>query len=65
MKESPTILMATDGGAKVLNRSLGFVLIHPKSNVLLTCYGQPAKHDPLAFPSEDCVFLLCGLRKFS
>ena len=57
MKESPTILMATDGEAIALKGSLRFVLADPESKVLLTCYGQPAGHDPLSFQSEAYVFL--------
>ena len=45
MKESPIILMGTDGGEKALKGSLVFVLTNPKSNVLLTCYGKPAPDD--------------------
>lgn len=49
MKEISLIMMATNGGAKAFKESLGFVIIESESKVLLSCYEQPIRHDPLTF----------------
>ena len=57
LKTTGTIYIATDGGAIPFKGSLGFVLADKEGNILLTCYGQPAGHDPLSFRAEICAFL--------
>ena len=57
LKESPTILISTDGGVKALKGSIGFILTNPASNVLLTYYRQPVGHNTLSCWSETCIFL--------
>ena len=47
--------MATDGRA--IYYKGGFVLTSAESTVLLSCYEQPAGHNPLSFRSEACAFL--------
>ena len=49
--------MATDGWAIKHKGSFGFILTNTDGTTLLSCYGQPAGHDPLPFWSEACVFL--------
>ena len=49
--------MATDCGAIKHKGSLSFILTTNDDIVLLSCYGQPAGHDPLLFRSEACAFL--------
>ena len=49
--------IATDGGAVQFKGSLGFVIADEDANILATCFGQPAGHDPLSFRSEICAFL--------
>ena len=43
------IMMVIDGGAKAFKGPLGFIITDSESKVLLSCYGQPAGHDPLSF----------------
>ena len=57
LKTTGNILIATDGGAIPFKGSLGFVLADECGIILLSCYGQPAGHDPLSFRSEICAFL--------
>jgi hypothetical protein len=57
LKSSRKALVATDGGAFQFKGSLGFILADDDANILVTCFGQPAGHDPLSFWSEICTFL--------
>ena len=57
IKSPKRITLATDGGAIPLKGSLGFVVANEDGTILLTCYGQPAGHDPLSFRSEICALL--------
>jgi len=57
LKSTRKALIATDGGAIPYKGSLGFVLADDDANILVTCFGQPAGHDPLSFRSEICAFL--------
>ena len=49
--------MPTDRGAIKHKGSIGFILTTKNGTKLLSCYGQPAGHDPLSFRSEACAFL--------
>ena len=57
LKATGTVYVATDGGAIPFKGSLGFVLADAEGTIYLSCYGQPAGHDPLSFRSEICAFL--------
>mgnify|MGYP002632820832 CR=1 FL=1 len=57
LKSTKKVLIATDGGAIPMKGSIGFVLADDDGNILLTCFGQPAGHNPLSFRSEICAFL--------
>ena len=57
LKTTGKIPTATDGGAIPFKGSLGFVLADAEGTILLTCYGQPARHAPLSFRLEICAFL--------
>jgi hypothetical protein len=56
-KTTSKALIATDGGAIPYKGSIGFVLADGEGNLLVSCFGQPAGHDPLSFRSEICAFL--------
>ena len=57
MKTTSKIIMATDGGAVKHKGSIGFILTTKTGTELLSCYGQPAGHDPLSFRFEAFAFL--------
>ena len=57
LKSEQKVHIATDGGAIPYKGSLGLVLADEDGVILVSCYGQPAGHDPLSFRSEICAFL--------
>jgi hypothetical protein len=57
LKSKKKVLIATDGGAIPMKGSIGFVIADEDGNILLTCFGQPARNNPLSFRSEICAFL--------
>jgi hypothetical protein len=57
LKSIRKVFVATDGGAIPRKGSLGFVIADDEGNIMATCFGQPAGHDPLSFRSEICAFL--------
>jgi hypothetical protein len=57
LKSIRKVFVATDGGAIPFKGSLGFVIADDEGNIMATCFGQPAGHDPLSFRSEICAFL--------
>ena len=48
------LLIATDGGAVPRKGSLGFLITDSNGEPFITCYGQPAGHDPRSYRSEIC-----------
>ena len=57
LKETKTIILGTDGGAKAFKGSIGFVITDAEHKSLISCYGRTAGHDPLSFRTEACAFL--------
>ena len=57
LKDTKTIIMGTDGGAKAFKGSIGFVITDAKHKSLISCYGRTAGHDPLSFRTEASAFL--------
>ena len=57
LKDTKTIIMGTDGGAKAFKGSIGFVITDAKHKLLISCYGRTAGHDPLSFQTETSAFL--------
>ena len=56
-KATKKIIMATDGGVKVFEGSLGFVIIDSKNKVLISCYGRAAGRGSLSFRTKASAFL--------
>ena len=48
------LLIATDGGAVPRKGSLSFLITDSNGEPFITCYGQPAGHDPKSYRSEIC-----------
>ena len=57
LKDTKTIILGTDGGAKAFKGSIGFVITDAKHKSLISCYGRTAGHDPLSFRTEASAFL--------
>ena len=57
LKDTKTIILGTDGGAKAFKGSIGFVITDAKQRSLISCYGRTAGHDPLSFRTEASAFL--------
>ena len=57
LKDTKTIILGTDGGAKAFKGSIGFVITDAKHKSLISCYGRTAGHDPLSFQTEASAFL--------
>jgi hypothetical protein len=56
LKSTQKVNISTDGEAIPLKGSIGFVA-DKEGTIILTCYGQPSRNDPLSFRSEICAFL--------
>jgi hypothetical protein len=57
LKSTKKVLIATDGGAIPMKGSIGFVVADEDGTILLMCFGQPSRNNPLSFRSEICAFL--------
>ena len=57
MKDTKTIILGIDRGAKAFKGSIGFVITNATHKSLIPCYGRTAGHNPLLFRTEASTFL--------